>query len=351
VIRQLRRLRRPLPDGTGGAAALAVYAEASGDGFVLRPAADQGFEGVACVDDAARAAVLYCALWRERRAGWARAAAEELLAFVGYMQDGDGRFCNFVLDWDGTRNRTGAVSRPGGAPWTARALHALACGYAALGRRDCAERFDAGLRWLERPGLPLDLRAVGVLALLEHWAASREAAMADQALAWAERVADERVGEVLPDVPGDPRVHLWGHLQEAALARAGASLGRPDLVEAARASAERVLAPAALRGFDAPRTLPFDVSAAVAGLAAVAAATARPRYARLADLARRWFLGRNAAGRPVYDAARGLVHDGIDQGRVNPNAGAEANVEGANALLPWLRTGRDERRGGLCGPW
>ena len=33
----------------------------------LQPAQERGFEGVACVDDAARAVVLYCALFRTGR--------------------------------------------------------------------------------------------------------------------------------------------------------------------------------------------------------------------------------------------------------------------------------------------
>jgi hypothetical protein len=44
-------------------------------------------------------------------------------------------------------------------------------------------------------------------------------------------------------------------------------------------------------------------------------------------------MGRNSASQPVYDAARGMVFDGIDNGRVSQNSGAESNIEGALAFL------------------
>jgi len=35
----------------------------------------------------------------------------------------------------------------------------------------------------------------------------------------------------------------------------------------------------------------------------------------------------------VYDAQHGIVFDGIDNGQVSRNSGAESNIEGALALL------------------
>lgn len=338
MIRQLRRLTRPV--AAARAEALAIYAEARGnEELAVRAAAEKGFEGVACIDDSARAAVLYCAAWRRERLPWARMAAERQLRFVMFMQDGAGRFANFILDWDGRQNLTGPTSLSGGWPWTARAMHALACAVVAFpDAPEYAERFELGLPHLERPCPHLDLRAVCVLAALEYWSATGAPRVAERALAWAEEIRASRLGDVLPDAAGNPEIHLWGHLQEGALARAGRAFDRPDLVEAARAGVEAVFVPRVDRAFRAPDTLPFEVSSAVFGLDEVARATGEARYAEYADLARAWFHGRNAAGVPVYDRLRGLVHDGIDDGRVNANSGAESNVEGALALfdsLPW----------------
>ena len=261
-----------------------------------------------------------------------------MLRFVGSMQADDGRFANFILDWEGRKNLRGSSSFLGGWPWTARAMHALAIGAGALEDADCAERFRRGLVWLDRPCPYFDVRAVCVLAALEYWNSTRDALIGERALSWAEEIADARLGDLLPDAAGDPKVHLWGHLQEVALARVGTAFARMDLVEAARGSADIVFVPSVERSFAAHHTLPFEVSCAVLGLAAVAEATGESRYATHAELARDWFRGRNAAGRPVYDYRAGLVHDGIDEGQLNPNSGAESNVEGALALfdsLPW----------------
>ncbi len=336
MIRQIRRLTRPVPALENGAKAVAVYAQAATGGLRQQAAAEQGFEGVACVDDAARAAVLYTTLWQRHRLAWARDDAAGLLAFVRAMQTADGTFANFILDWDGRKNLAASTSRPGDGPWVARAMHALACGVSAFDDASCAESFERGLPWLDRPTPYLDVRAVCVLAAVEYWRATRADPVAARALAWASEIAAAAIGDVLPDQAGSARIHLWGHLQEAALAEAGTTFGRAELIERARRSAEAVLVPAVERHFPGSTVIPFDVSSVVCGLDAIATARDEPRYRRLADAARAWFNGRNWAGQPVYDRDRGLVHDGIDSGRVSENSGAEANIEGALALLDSL---------------
>jgi hypothetical protein len=340
VLRQLQRLTRPVPALAPGATAIAIYAEAGSGSLEPRAAAESGFEGVACVDDAARAAFLYTRIWERARLPWARAAAAGHLRFLFAMQEPGGGFVNFILDWEGRKNRDGPTSHAGGPAWTARALHALARGAAALGSEECAARFQRGLACLDEPFPYLDVRAVAVLGALDAWGATADPRLAARAIAWSEEIAAARIGDLLPDAAGNADTHLWGHFQEAALARTGMAFGRMDLVEAARRSADVLLLPAAARAFRAPTVLPFDVSAPIAGLDAVHVATADPRYAAAASLARAWFDGRNQAGRPVYDRRRGLVHDGIDGERVNANSGAESNIEGALALfdtLDWRR--------------
>lgn len=318
--------------------ALAVYSSEREGEFLTQAAAEQGYEGVACLDDAARGAMLYTEIWRRHRFDWARTGAEGLLRFTCAMQLSDGGFVNFIRDWDGRRQLDGPTSRPNGGPWHARAMHALACAFSTFGDDRYATAFEAGLELLDRPTPYLDVRAVSILAALEFWRTTGAPDLAARALSWAEEIAAARIGDVLPDRAGDPAVHLWGHLQEAALARAGMVFGRDDLVQTAARSADAVLAPAAKRAFAGPRALPFDVSSTACGLDAVAGATGAARFAELAALARAWFDGRNAAGEAVYDRARGCVFDGIDGTTVNRNSGAESNIEGGLALmdaLPW----------------
>jgi hypothetical protein len=312
---------------------VAVYAEATPRGLEPRAAAEQGFEGVACVDDAARAAILYCHIWRRSRAKWARANAEGLLRFVSSMQGGDGRVANFILDWDGSQNLTGSSSIPGGWAWQSRAMHAFAVGFATFRDDEHRDRFEHGLSWIDRASPYLDTTAECALATLEMWTATSDDRFARRALSWCESIAASQVGGVLPDVAGQRQVHLWGHLQEIALARVGTAFRRPDLVARAAQSARTVFVPHVARAFGGQRTLPFEVSCAARALQAVARSTGDARFARHAELAREWFSGRNAAGRPVYDRARGVVYDGIDDGRLSANSGAESNIEAGLMLI------------------
>lgn len=340
MIRQLNLLLRPVPALGPGILTLAIYAHPDGPEFDLPPAAESGYEGVACVDDAARAALLYTEIWRRHGFVWAREAAEGLLRFTCAMQLEGGAFVNFIANWDGERQLATPTSRPGGGPWQARAMHALARGMAVFGAEPYAAAFEAGIPALIEPTPYLDIRALSAIVMLEYWQATAAPSAAAHALAWAEAVAAARVGDLLPDRAGSGDVHLWGHLQEAALARIGVAFGHDDLVHAAARSADAILAPAAERAFAGPRSLAFDVSCTVAGLDAVAAATGAERYASLAASARAWFDGRNAARQAVYDRDRGLVRDGIDGDRLSENSGAESNIEGGLALintLPWAQ--------------
>jgi len=79
---------------------------------------------------------------------------------------------------------------------------------------------------------------------------------------------------------------------------------------------------------------PYGVAAAVYAMDRLYQATGEAAYARWRAQARAWFDGRNTAAKPVYDRVNGRVHDGIDDGRLNPHSGAESNIVGAQALLP-----------------
>ena len=194
-----------MPLAGPSAQAIAVYAEPSsaerGIADLLRPARDPGVEGVACVDDAARAIVRYCELWARHHDSSAQASACNLLRFLGYMQDEDGRFANFILDWTGRKNLTGSTSFPGGPQWQARVLHALASGVATFAGDEWEERFNRGLRWVD-PAMPyMDVRAVCVLAALKHWQATGSVLSAERSVAWSSQIAGARDGDHPPMGP------------------------------------------------------------------------------------------------------------------------------------------------------
>jgi len=332
VLRQLARLGRSVPLAGNRALALAVYADGLNEPV---RADDAGYEGVACVDDAARALDLYCALWETTRLPWVRRWCDGLLDFILAMQDADGRWLNFILDWEGTPNRLGRTSIAGGQFWQARAVLALTHAAPILDDVRIEPALRRGLpHILAATDVASDVRALHIRAALALADRPDDHGLGERLSLWSEELLNCRDGDVLmnsPDERGDP--HLWGHIQEGVLADAAVRLGRDDWLAIAARSAELVFASAARSGFDLVRVQPYDVASAIYTLSRLAEATGDPAFGALVTCSRAWFDGRNPAGRPVYDRDAGRVGDGVDRRCVSTRSGAEANIVGAEALF------------------
>ena len=332
MLRQLARLGHAVPGLGPRALALGVYARHDDE---LVPAREAGVEGIACVDDAARALELYCDLWAATALPWTHRWCLGLLDFVLAMQDGDGRWINFILDWDGAANRTGRTSLPGGGFWQARALQALVHAIPILDDSRITPAVERGLPHAFADHVPPDVR---VLHMMTACALLRQGADAAPLLAslltWSEELVDCKVDGVLMNSPfevGTP--HLWGHVQEGVLADVGALLGRDELIATALTSADKLYPAIVGSNFDVPLTQPYGVACAAYSLTRIAAISGDAHYGTLAAKALRWFDGENPARKPVYDRVAGRVGDGIDHGVVNASSGAESNIVAAQALF------------------
>ena len=328
MLRQLARLTRPVR-AAPGALAIAVYADVAD-----RPIAanERGDEGVACIDDAARAVVPLCDLWTATHLRSVGAWAAGLVEFLLYMQDRDGRFVNFITDWTGVRNDVGATSFAGGSFWQARGVRGLARAWLALDDPRAARGVIRGLAHIRGEASPADVRAIHVLTAVDLLRAGLLPELRADLEKWADEIVACRRDGVLYDNPDESEPHLWGHAQEAALAEAGAFLGRADLVEIARESCARYLEPLIASRFDLSAVQPYGVACAVAAVEALGARTGDVRFRHLAADARAWFGERNGARRAVYARAAGRGHDGIDKGVLNAHSGAESNIAAAEAL-------------------
>ena len=331
MLRQLARLTVPVEAAGEHACAIAVYADAA-DRTI--PAAERGYEGVACVDDAARAVILLSDVWAATGLSRMREWALGLLDFLFYMQFRDGRFINFISDWSGEQNESGVTSFPGGGFWHARGVRALARATVVLRVPEAHEALERGLAHVRAArDVPADVRSIHVLTALELLGAGLFPELRDDVSVWCDEIAACRIDRVLLDNPDQTEPHLWAHLQEGVLAEAGDLLGRGDLVAVARESALAYLAPQIDSGFDAPTVQPYGVASAVYATERLRASTGERRFDELWRMARGWFDGRNPARRAVYDREEGRVYDGIDDGVLNEHSGAESNVVGAQALL------------------
>ena len=115
---------------------VSLYAEAPDYRLVGSPARD-GFEGIASVDDAARAAVVYLRDFEITGDVRSRDEALGLLAFISAMEQGDGEFVNFI-DSAGRLNLNAPSSRKSMSYWAARSIWALGEAIRVLGPRDSA---------------------------------------------------------------------------------------------------------------------------------------------------------------------------------------------------------------------
>ncbi|SHL03035.1 hypothetical protein [Rhodothermus profundi] len=349
-----------------------IYAEAPDYRWV-----DDPDEGAACVDDAARAAVLYLRLYELTGNDTFRHTAEKLLRFVLYMQRADGLFYNFVYSNQLDINTTHPNSRaePFGW-WASRAVWALGMAADVLQEANPALASQAAraarraLVHLDRTWLvryPRTRRVQG--RLLPEWLVYRYGADASSELLLGlirlqNATPDTMLARMIRQLAEGMQMmqygsmarhpygahaswidtwHGWGNAQTQALAAAG-------YLQSARYEAEHFYPRLLVYGWmyamsldDSTRVqryeqIAYAVRCVAVGLIRLYEQTGEVRYAILAGLAASWLTGNNEAGVPMYDPATGRGYDGIrGPGEVNYNAGAESTIEALYTLLEVYR--------------
>lgn len=336
-------------------------------------------EGVGCVDDVARAAIVYAREFARTRNAHAAKQAKDALMFVTTLAKGDGTYYNFI--WaDGRINHDGPTSKAGLNWWTARAVWALAEGATAfrksdpryadvlraqalrtidlleadLAAKDGTYRGQGALRapnWFM--GEAPDVTAVAMLGLAtlqldrpdprtKHLIARYGAAIA----AWHPAPPGSLLdGAHLPSL-GPSHWHAYGAHMLHALALGGRAIGSKALVAAARREADRFVPSLLVNGgpiaglFPAPvpyAQIAYGLEPQVLGLLALEEATGERRYGKLAGLFGSWLTGNNPAKMPMYDPATGRIWDGIDLKGASHDAGAESTIEGLLTLQALAR--------------
>ncbi|MGQ0640687.1 MAG: extracellular solute-binding protein [Gemmatimonadaceae bacterium] len=344
---------------------VALYAEAPDYRPTGSPARD-GYEGIASVDDAARAAVVYLRDYEMSGDLRSRDEALALIAFVCAMEQGDGEFVNFV-DTQGRLNRHAPSSAKSMSYWAARSIWALGEALRVLSADELRLTnvrmvFDRAAARMQREidagrliGGSTTATAEALLGILALQRAEPYAAFATLAARTAALLVPLSLGNAA-DAPWGARIdrpdavwHAWGSRATEALALAAVVLNRPDFANAARREADALWSRFLLAG-QVPSTvqpngevrwfpqIAYGVGSIVGGYLALAEATGERRYAVFAGLTAGWLLGANAAGVAMYDDSTGRTFDGIDgdstprHTKINRNAGAESTIESLLAL-------------------
>jgi hypothetical protein len=354
-----------------------VHVYANYPDYAWVDAKESGPEGIACVDDAARAAVV--ALRDHELHGHKESLerARPLLRFVLAMQTEDGQFYNFVLK-DHSINRDGKTSFKSFGWWAARGVWACGLGYRVF--RDMDTVFALKLRAAVERSLPhvekmlasygqkeaeggfaiprwllyesgADATSELFLGLVEYERAAPSARVQGMLRKIADGFVLMQDGDAATYPYGAHRswrtyVHLWGNAQVQGLATAGQLLRDKAMLASAQRATRgfftRIICNGMFKEWDLQvpdgkkefDQIAYGVRPVVLGALRMYDASGDTDYLRLAGLAASWFLGNNPAGKVMYDSTSGRCYDGIrDSKTLNLNSGAESTIEALYSMV------------------
>jgi hypothetical protein len=361
----------------GGETVTIIHIYANYPDYRWVAAAESGPEGIACVDDAARAAVMLMRSWELRGDTAALGRSRGLLRFVMQMQAPDGEFYNFVRS-DHTINTTGRTSLKSFGWWASRGLWAMAMGGRVFAERDTAfareltgrvarmmplvaaslSEYDS-MRTVRGYRIPrwllyesgADVTSELLLGLLEYRMISPDDSLSRFITELARGLLVMQDGDGMTPPYGlhrswETQWHMWGNGQTQALATAGAALHDSAMIRSAAREARgwygRLLMDGFLKACDVAGAAPpeeyeqiaYGVRPMAVGLIRLFEATGDREYLLMAGLAASWLTGNNPARRTMYDPSTGRCYDGIrDSVTLNLNSGAESTIEALYTIL------------------
>ncbi len=328
-------------------------------------------EGIACVDDAARAIIVYLKDFELTENRSSARKAKQLLRFVMYMQTQDGLFYNFVWDSDLNINKDHQNSVADEFSWwTSRAVWALGQGVESLFASDPAfalqlvEAMERTLPHLDRflehygsfqkindrnfpkwlvNGSKANATSEMLLGLIAYNRYQKQPAIQKMIDQFSEGIAMMQFGSInqhpyLAHAATEDHWNGWGNSQTQALSEAG-------FLSSAEREASSFYPRLLIDGWkysfslsdsahvtDYPQ-IAYAVRVVTMGLLGLYQRTADVKYARMAGLAASWFTGNNVANIAMYDPLTGRGFDGINSSSsVNYNSGAESTIEALTSV-------------------
>src|SRR5687768_6184878 len=349
---------------------------------------DDSDEGIACVDDASRAAIFYLRHYRHTGNEEYLRKGKMLLRFLLAMQAPNGYYYNFIWK-DGTINTAGSTSKPEPNFWAWRTLWAFGEAIDILNASDPlvneikgqrqwlvnnilreknfrTNETDTSMGWTFPLWLPkfsgTDQASIILIGLssMHHQLTDTSEVKRDSLVAFMEHFADGITMMQIeqPDSLQDGAFlswenlwHAYANIQSYGLLTAGLELNDPHMISHALYEIDHfyptVLRTGGLEHFfvrvDNGIIKRYDTKSfsqiAYGRRPMIWAAlkayehTKDEKYKTLAQDLAKWFDGENAANTPMYDPATGRGYDGISGPDViNKNAGAESTIESLLAL-------------------
>ncbi len=340
-------------------------------------------EGIACVDDAARAAIFYFDFYKAYNDSTSLNKFDKLIQFILFMQSENGFFYNFIWP-DYSINKTFKTSIAEPNWWSWRALWALMEDYKwvsnsnsqisvevhksikkiieAIKNRIPEERGRVLFDGIEIPDwLPYkfasDQAAILVISLTDYYKISGDKEILDYLQSLIDGIIMMQIKDSNFEFNGSflswqNTWHGWGNSQSYALLKAYQVLKEEKIKTSALLELDnfymQLIKVGFLSSFKVQKNncdfeiaestkfsqIAYCIRPMIFALLEAYDITGDSAYAIKAGMAAKWFTGLNPASTVMYNPHNGIFYDGIEnENLVNKNSGAESTIEGLLSLL------------------
>jgi hypothetical protein len=360
------------------AAGVYIYAEAPDYHLV-----GAGIEGYTCVDDVARAALVYLRSDSFSTDTAIQAKVFNLIQFILEMQSANGYFYNFILPGDQI-NTSGPTSVNSPDWWSWRAFQTLteASPLIKIKNAQLSGKIDEAMgklvttikadlvnkpqttevvsgitvpQWLPA-GSGTDQAALLILGLIPYCTENNDAVLRAYVKKLADGISMMQQGDVTHYpyscfLSWENTWHAYGNDQAYALFKAGAFLNDAGYTARALAEVDNFYPWLLQNGIkssfvvtknsgqvqlDSDKSfdqIAYGIRPMVFAAIEAFKITGQEKYADLAGHLSAWFLGANDGGKNMYSVTTGRCYDGITSpGNINLNSGAESTIEALLAL-------------------
>jgi hypothetical protein len=340
-------------------------------------------EGIACIDDAARAAVFYLEHYKFYGTESSLIKAKRLLEFLLHMQAKNGFFYNFIFDdYSINRDHKNSINEPNW--WSWRAMWALSNGYSHFANVDkdfagiiyeSLEKITEELKkiiiveketkttngkeiitWLPQKSAS-DQSSIILLSLLNYYKFSKDETIPEYINNLCNGILNMQKGDstsfpYYAFMSWENLWHAYGNLQSYSLFKSSSLLEREDILLAAMSEINYfykfLMNENYLSSFSIAKKndkyipietkqysqIAYNFRVMVYACIEAYNITKDSSYASMAGEIASWFIGNNIAEAQMYFPSSGICYDGINsQNAINKNAGAESTIEALLTLL------------------
>ncbi|MHB8581023.1 MAG: hypothetical protein ACYDA4_14360 [Ignavibacteriaceae bacterium] len=342
-------------------------------------------EGIACVDDIARADIFYIKYYDLTHDSSVYNKIKMLTNFLLYMQSDNGFFNNFIFG-DYSKNITYKTSVAEPNWWSWRAIWALAeadnfymkydKSYVSEIQPQLEKAVQVTKKWLIKNesdstqnfsgfklptwlpyGTAADQAAVIVKGFLSYYKATNDTLVRNEAIRLCTGIEGMQAGDAsyLPYyafLSWQNTWHLWGNNQAEALIEAGTLLNNQEYIQKAQKeiwdfypylikanymssfTVEHVKDTVVYKDSLKYGQIAYGLSPMILACCKSYNATKDVASGTVAGLLGCWFFGKNPAGKPMYNVNTGVCFDGINNANeINKNSGAESTIEALFSML------------------